>query len=35
MFAHNDGFDTVDAATEYTKGSEFTALQKMLASFSG
>lgn len=34
-FAHNEGFDTMDAAKEYTKGGDFAAVQKMLASFSG
>lgn len=34
-FAHNEGFDTVDAAKEYTKGGDFATIQKMLASFSG
>lgn len=35
MFAHNAGFDTVDAAKEYTKGGDFATIQKTLASFSG
>lgn len=34
-FATLRDFDSMEAAKEYTKGSEFTALQKMLASFKG
>lgn len=34
-FAHNEGFDTMDAAKEYTEGGDFAAIQKMLASFNG
>ncbi|MHA7178305.1 hypothetical protein ACX80D_16840 [Arthrobacter sp. Sr24] len=35
IFAHSEGFDTMEAAKEFAKSSDFAAIQKMLASFTG
>lgn len=35
MFAHSESFDSMEAAKEFAKSSDFAAIQKMLASFIG